>query len=79
MIEKISLALMNESGEFLEVENVSHLQMAVKIEIAIADTFAEIRNRINALDDEEIKTAERFNFALNLKNYLKEIKENVCL
>ena len=79
MIEKISLALMNESGEFLEVENVSHLQMAIKIEIAIADTFAEIRNRINALADEEIKIAERFNFALNLKNYLKEIKENVCI
>ena len=76
MIEKISLALVNESGEMILIGEEKHL--AAKIEIAIADTFAEIRSRINALPDEEIKTAERFNFALNLKNYLKEIKENVC-
>lgn len=75
MIERISLALINESGDVVPVENVNNLRLGAKIEITIADYFAEIRSRINDLKDDEIKTAEKFNFALNLQRFLKEMKE----
>lgn len=77
MIEKISLGLISESGETIEMLKASNAQIESKIETAIADTFSAICFGNNSIADEEIKLAEKFNFALNLKNYLKEMKENV--
>ncbi len=76
MIEKISLALLNESGEVVPIDKVTDARLEIKIEVAIADLFSQICFRNNSIEDPEIKNAEKFFFALNLKNYLKEMKEN---
>lgn len=76
MIEKISLVLADESGNFVPVEAVSDAQIEIKIDIAIADLFSAICRANNSISDSEIKTAEKFHLALNLKNYLQETKEN---
>lgn len=73
MIEQISVALVGESGEIVPIKE---RQIEMKIETAIADTFSEICRRNNNIADAEIKTAEKFHFAVNLQNYLKEMKEN---
>ena len=76
MIEKISLALLNESGDVVPVERVTDAQLEIKIDVAIADLFSQICFRNNSIKDQEIKVAEKFYLAKNLKNYLKEIKDN---
>ena len=76
MIEKISLVLTNESGDSVPVEKISDAQIEIKIDVAIADIFSKICFRNNSIEDQEIKTAEKFIFAANLHNYLKEMKEN---
>ena len=76
MIEQISLALINESGECVPIEKISVGLIESKLELAIADTFTEICRTNNDISDSEIKIAEKFFFALNLKKYLKEIKQN---
>lgn len=75
MIERISFALIDESGNVVPIEPLKTVNVGVKIEMAIADCFAEIRSEINELRDDEIKIAEKFNFALNLQRFLKEMKE----
>ena len=72
MIEQINLVLANESGDFVFVR-ANNVEM--KIETAIADLFSEICRRNNSIEDAEIKIAEKFNFCLNLKNYLEEMKK----
>lgn len=76
MIEKISLALINESGETVPIEKTTAAQIEIKLETAIADLFSEICCRNNSIEDQEIKTAEKFFFALNLKKYLEEIEND---
>jgi hypothetical protein len=73
MIEQITCALVSESGAVVAIKE---RQIDMKIEAAIADTFSEICRRNNAIEDSEIKTAEKFHFAATLQNYLKEMKEN---
>lgn len=74
MIEQINLVLANESGDFVPIRAAG---VEMKIETAIADLFSEICRRNNDISDAEIKTAEKFNFCLNLKNYLEEMKKYV--
>jgi hypothetical protein len=76
MIEKISLAVIGESGEVVPLEKERPAQIEIKIELAIADLFSKICRRNNSIDDEEIKIAEKFNFAVNLKNYLEEMRDD---
>lgn len=73
MIEEIKLALINESGDAIPIEKMSGERVAVRIDIAIADLFSQICFRNNAITDAEIHNAEKFLFALNLKNYLEEM------
>ena len=75
MIEKITLMLTNESGESVPIEKVTDAQIEIKIDVAIADIFSKICFRNNSIQDQEIKTAEKFIFAANLNRYLKEMKE----
>ncbi len=75
MIEKISVAFVNESGEIVPMRKGANLEL--KIDATIADLFSEICFRNNSIKDEEIKAAEKFNLAKNLNNYLKEMKKNV--
>ena len=74
MIEKISLALINESGDVVTVQQATTAQLEIKIETTTADTFSAICRRNNNITDAEIKTAEKFRFALNLKEYLEDMK-----
>ena len=74
MIEQIQLALINESGDIVPIEQATFTQLEIKIDVATADIFSKICFRNNNITDAEIKTAEKFFFALNLKNYLEEMK-----
>lgn len=81
MIEKISLVIAvavagEASGDFVPLEKTSARQIESKIEETIAELFSQICFRNNSIEDQEIRTAEKFHFALYLKNHLKEIKEN---
>lgn len=76
MIEKISLAIIDESGNFLPIEKETGGRLEMKLETVIADVFSAICIHNNNLQDDEIRLAEKFNFANSLKNYLKEMKEN---
>ncbi|MDQ3750431.1 MAG: hypothetical protein M3367_15660 [Acidobacteriota bacterium] len=75
MIEKIRACLCDESGNSIEIES-SDLSLQSKLDVVIADTFSHIVRAQQDIQDAEIKTAEKFHFALNLKNYLEEMKEN---
>lgn len=72
MIDKISLTLMNESGNVLPVKETDE-RLEIKIEVAIADLFSSICYINNDIKDKEIKIAEKFSFAVYLRNYLEEI------
>lgn len=78
MISKISLCLMDEMGDCVPIERCSQQQLEIKIDTAIADAFSAICFRNNSIADAEIKTAEKFYFAVNLQNYLKETNDNAC-
>ena len=74
MIEKISLVIANESGDFIEVDSNGKLE--VKIDVAVAESFSRICAGMNSIENEPTKNAEKFNFALYLKNYERRINEN---
>lgn len=78
MIEQIKLVLTNESGDVVPIGKVSSVQLEMKIEVAIADIFSKICFLNNNIKDEEIKLAEKFNLAKNLKNYLEEMNNGNC-
>jgi hypothetical protein len=78
MIEKIRLCVADESGALIEIPE-SPLKLQSKLDVLIADTFSEIVRLGQAIADDEIRTAEKFNLAVNLKNYLQEMKENVSI
>lgn len=69
MIEKIYLCARSEEGAFIELPE-SELKLHSKLDVFIADTFSEIIRRQQSIADDEIKSAEKFHFALHLKNYL---------
>lgn len=77
MIDGINLVIANSLGDALPIERITAQQLEIKIDVAIADMFSAICFRNNNIADAEEKTAQKFYFALNLKNYLEEIKENV--
>ena len=75
MIEKISLCVVNESGETVTLgESIIKIQSG--LDVVIADIFTKININLQSIEDEEIKATEKFYFALNLKNFLKEQMEN---
>lgn len=76
MIDGINLIISNRLGDALPIERITPEQLEIKIETIIADTFSAICFRNNNIPDAETKTAQKFYFALYLKNYLEEIKEN---
>ena len=75
MIESISMAIVNESGDNLPVKQTAE-RLEIKIETTIADTFSRICFINNGITDQEIKLSEKFHFAVTLNNYLKEMQKN---
>ena len=75
MIEKISLAIVGESGAVIPIQQ-SDERLDIKIDAAIADTFSQICFRNNSIEDAEIKTSEKFLLLLNLYEFQKEMKRN---
>ena len=75
MIEKISLCAVSESGETVTLDE-SIIKISSGLDVVIADIFGAINRNLQSIADEETRGCEKFYFALSLKNYLKEIKEN---
>ncbi len=73
MIEQITLALISESGDVVPIETENNSRLEIKLDVAIADLFSKICFANNDIKDAEIKLAEKFNLARNLKNYLEEM------
>ena len=76
MTEKISLSLTDESGDRLELEKQPNGQVESKVEIIIAELFSGICFFNNDTPDDKTRIAEKFKFAVCLKRYFKELKEN---
>lgn len=76
MEEKISMALIDESGNFIAV-NKSDLKIESEIEIQIADSFTEINQNLNnkLKDDDERRIAEKFRLCQHLKSFMEEIDQ----
>lgn len=73
--EKISLAIVGESGDAVPIKQTVE-RLEIKIETAIADTFSAICFANNNIADNEVKTSAKFAFAVALTNYLKEMNRN---
>ncbi len=71
---KKSRALINK-GDAIEIGKRSPLKIKIKIEEIIADHISKICFANSRLEDEKIKSAEKFHFALSLKKCLQE-KQN---
>ena len=77
MIEKITFALIDESGNIIPLRGSRrNARIEINIDVATADLFSEITFINNSISDEEIKIAEKFHLAKTLQNYLEEKKEN---
>ncbi len=77
MIEKITLRVADESRNSLE-NPTSELKLQSKLDIWIAERISEINHRQQSIVDDEIRTNEKFRFALGLDNFVKEMKETLC-
>lgn len=75
MIEQIKLCAVNENGESITLDE-SIIKISSGLDVVIADTFSEIVRFQQSITDSEIRSTEKFLFALNLKNYLKEMQNN---
>ncbi len=73
MISKISICAVNENGDSIALDE-SIIKIQSGLDVVIADTFSAIVRKQQSIDDEEIKSEEKFFFALNLKKYLKEME-----
>lgn len=74
MEETITMAFVNESGEF--VRYVSKINIESKLEIQIAETFTQITQTLNNenTDDSEIRIAEKFRLCQHLNNFLADYR-----
>ena len=77
MSEKIQLALINESGAVIPLDKPKAVRVEMKLEETIADLFSAICRRNNQIADDNIKYARKFDFALALQNYLREMPADV--
>ena len=75
MIEKIVMQIADESGNTVEIVE-SDLKIQSKLDSTIADYFSQIIFAQQGIADDEIRIAEKFNLAHELKLYLKEMKTN---
>ena len=75
MIEKIIMQIADESGNTVELIE-SDLKIQSKLDSTIADYFSRIIFAQQGIADDEIRIAEKFNLAHELKLYLKEMKKN---
>lgn len=75
MIEKISLCLCDESGTTIEIVE-SNLKLQSHIDTLTADYFSQIIFRLQSIEDDEMRTAEKFHLCHTLKIYLKEMQNN---
>lgn len=75
MEEKISMALIDESGNFIAI-NKSDLKIESEIEIQIAESFTEINQSLNEQlkDDDERRIAEKFRLCQHLKTFMEEFE-----
>jgi hypothetical protein len=75
MEETISLAFINESGEFVRYDGKTSIES--KLEIQIAETFTEINQILNNenINDSEIRIAEKFRLCQHLNQFLADYRE----
>lgn len=74
MEETISLALINDSGEFIPIKSNKGIES--KLEILIAETFTKINQTLNNenTNDSEIRIAEKFRLCQHLIKFLADYK-----
>ncbi len=74
MEETISLALINDSGEFITIKSRNGIES--KVEFEIAETFTEITQTLNNenVNDDEIRIAEKFRLCQHLNQFLADYR-----
>lgn len=74
MLNKISLALIDESGTVIPIQEKNY-RIEGSLDIAIVELYAATMNRFKEMPDEETKFAAKFELVNLLTNFLKETKE----
>lgn len=75
MLNKISLALIDESGTVIPV-NEKPYRVEENLDISILNLYTATLDRFKAMDDEETKFAAKFELVNLLTNFLKETKQD---
>ncbi len=75
MLNKISIALIDESGAVIPVTEKPY-QVEMKLDAAILELWADSANRFKAITDEEERFAQKFEFVNLLTKFFKEINDN---
>lgn len=75
MLNKISIALIDESGNIVPV-NEKPYQVEMKLDSAILDLWTESANRFKSITDEEERFAQKFEFVQIVTNFLRENRED---
>ena len=74
MLNKISLALIDESGTVIPV-NEKRYRVEENLDISILELYTATFNHFKEIDDEELKFAAKFELVNLLTRFLKETKE----
>lgn len=74
MLNKISLALIDESGTVIPV-NEKPYRVEENLDNSILELYSATFNRFKEMNDEEEKFAAKFELVNLLTNFLKETKE----
>mgnify|MGYP001370621486 CR=1 FL=1 len=75
MLNKISLALIDESGTVIPV-NEKRYRVEENLDISILELYTATLNRFKEISDEEAKFAAKFELVNLLTNFIKENKDD---
>lgn len=75
MLNKISLALVDESGNVIPLSE-RPFQVESRLDTAMIELWAEALKKFKAIGDEELRFAQKFEFINSLTNFLQEKTED---
>lgn len=75
MLNKISLALIDESGTVIPISEKTY-QVEMRMDETILNLYSATFNRFKEMTDAELKFAAKFELITLLTNFLEETKED---
>lgn len=75
MLNKISLALTDESGNVIPLSE-RPFQVESRLDTAMIELWADALKKFKAIGDEELRFAQKFEFINQLNKFLQETKQD---